>query len=70
MGPAAAARWALGLALLGAELLAPARGDIAGFKAWVTSNGVSTAKIDLAPELGPGLRGMVAATDISVRELE
>lgn len=61
MGPAAAVRW-LGLVLLSA----PARGDVAAFRSWATSNGVSTAKIDLAPELGPGMRGMVAASDITV----
>lgn len=61
MGPAAAVRW-VSLVLLSA----PARGDVAAFRSWATSNGVSTAKVDLAPELGPGMRGMVAKSDITV----
>eukprot|EP01043_Picozoa_sp_COSAG02_P008040 COSAG02_NODE_250_length_27076_cov_24.440618_11_plen_82_part_00 len=61
MGPASALRW-LGLVLLSA----PARGDVAAFRSWATSNGLSPAKVDLAPELGPGMRGMVAASDITV----
>ena len=40
---------------------------MSAFKAWATSNGISTAKVDLSPEMGPGLRGMVAAKDVLVR---
>ena len=41
--------------------------DMSAFKSWATSNGVSTAKVNLSAEMGPGLRGVVAATDVLVR---
>ena len=42
--------------------------DPAAFKAWIAQNGVSAAKVDMAKECGPGVRGMVAAADVAVSQ--
>ena len=42
--------------------------DPAAFKAWIAQHGVSTAKVDMAKECGPGVRGMVAAADVAVSQ--
>ena len=39
-------------------------GGIPEFNGWLAEHGVAGGKVALAPELGPGLRGMVASTDV------
>ena len=41
-------------------------GGIPEFNGWLAEHGVAGGKVALAPELGPGLRGMVASTDVQV----
>ena len=63
-------RWSK-LALLisaAAHLAMASAADPAAFKAWIAQHGVSTAKVDMAKECGPGVRGMVAAADVAVSQ--
>jgi hypothetical protein len=60
----------LGGARAGSEEAVALKADsqaMVDFQGWASGGGIDLKKVALAPELGPGLRGLVAAEDVAVR---